>query len=292
MKKTILTFVAILGVVTILNAQELNSKKGFVILPEAGDWSLTMDATPLFDFALNAVNIMNNTGQTAQHPGYVSGFNTNIVGKYFVEDDMAYRVKIGINTTSTKNTFFFDDQQDLFDGVADPGEISDVSKTSSMDIFLAGGLEFRRGHNRLQGYYGGEAGIAFMSGKTVNTWAVEQTNDADIRGYVNHDGTLVSAPRILTSKVSPSFGFGVRGFIGAEYFFAPKMSVGAEFGWGLGIMTSGRSYTEVESWNSTDLVSEVTEAEGDKSSSFGFAVDNGMTNMFGASAALTLNLHF
>ncbi len=292
MKKTILTFVAIIGVVTILNAQELNSKKGFVILPEAGDWSLTMDATPLFDFALNAVNIMNNTGQTAQHPGYVSGFNTNIVGKYFVEDDMAYRVKIGINTTSTKNTFFFDNQEDVFNGVADPGEIFDVSKTSSMDIFLAGGLEYRRGHNRLQGYYGGEAGIAFMSGKTVNTWAVTQDNNAATNGYQNNDGSLVAAPRILTSKVSPSFGFGVRGFIGAEYFFAPKMSVGAEFGWGLGIMTSGRSYTEVESWNFVDSVSEVTEAEGDKSSSFGFAVDNGMTNMFGASAALTLNLHF
>jgi hypothetical protein len=292
MKKTILTFVAIIGVVTILNAQELNSKKGFVILPEAGDWSLTMDATPLFDFALNAVNIMNNTGQTAQHPGYVSGFNTNIVGKYFVEDDMAYRVKIGINTTSTKNTFFFDDPADVF---ANPtatswDEVSDVSKTSSMDIFLAGGLEYRRGHNRLQGYYGGEAGIAFMSGKTVNTWAVEQNADAATNGYTNNDGSLVSAPRILTSKVSPSFGFGVRGFIGAEYFFAPKMSVGAEFGWGLGIMTSGRSYTEVEYWDGTESINET--AEGDKSSSFGFAVDNGMTNMFGASAALTLNLHF
>jgi hypothetical protein len=239
-----------------------------------------MDATPLFDFALNAVNIMNNTGQTAQHPGYVSGFNTNIVGKYFVEDDMAYRVKIGINTTSTKNTFFFDNQEDVFNGVAEPGEISDVSKTSSMDIFLAGGLEYRRGHNRLQGYYGGEAGIAFMSGKTVNTWAVAQDNNAATNGYQNNDGSLVSAPRPLTSKVSPSFGFGVRGFIGAE------------FGWGLGIMTSGRSYAEVESWNFADSVSEVTEAEGNKSSTFGFAVDNGMTNLFGASAALTLNLHF
>jgi hypothetical protein len=46
MKKVILTFVAIFGVVVLLNAQELTSKKGFTILPEAGDWSISMDATP------------------------------------------------------------------------------------------------------------------------------------------------------------------------------------------------------------------------------------------------------
>lgn len=292
MKKVILTFVAVLGIVAFLNAQELTSKKGFTILPEAGDWCLSMDATPFFDFALNTVNIMNNTGQTSQHPGYVSGFNTNIVGKYFVESDMAYRVKFGINTANTKNTMYFDNPADVFNGVADPGEISDVTKTSAMNILLGGGIEYRRGHNRLQGYYGGDVMISIQTNKTTNTWAVEQNNEAVTNGYTNNDGSLVSADRILTNKTGTGIGFGVRGFIGAEYFFAPKISVGAEFGWGLGIQSAGRSNIETEHWNVANTQSETVVTQGDNGSASGFVVDNGMGNLFGASAALLLNLHF
>jgi len=292
MKKVILTFVAVLGIVAFLNAQELTSKKGFTILPEAGDWCLSMDATPFLDFALNTVNIMNNTGQTSQHPGYVGGFNANVVGKYFVESDMAYRVKFGINTANTKNTMYFDDPADVFNGVADPSEVSDVAKTSAMNILLGGGLEYRRGHNRLQGYYGGDVLIAIQTNKVSNTWAVEQNNEAVTNGYTNNDGSLVAADRILTNKTGTGIGFGVRGFIGAEYFFAPKISVGAEFGWGLGIQSAGRSNIETEHWDAVNTQSETVVTQGNKGGGFGFAVDNGMGNLFGASAALMLNLHF
>jgi hypothetical protein len=294
MKKVILTFVAVLGIVAFLNAQELTSKKGFTILPEAGDWSISMDATPFLDFALNTVNIMNNTGQTSAHPGYVGGFNANVVGKYFVESDMAYRVKFGINTASTKNTMFFDDPADVFANPTETtwAEVSDVAKTSTMNILIGGGLEFRRGHNRLQGYYGGDVMIGIQTNKATNEWAVEQNQAAFDNGYTNNDGSAVPAARVLTNKTGTGIGFGVRGFIGAEYFFAPKMSIGAEFGWGLGIQSAGRSEIVSQAWDNVDAVSVETTTQGDKNSTFGFGVDNGMGNLFGASAALMLNLHF
>ena len=102
---------------------------------------------------------MNNTGQTGQHLGYVNGFNQVLVGKYFLESDLAIRGKLGINTNTVINKTFFDNPHDVFTNPGDPSkweEISDVNKTSNKDIIIGGGLEFRRGHNRLQGFYGGE----------------------------------------------------------------------------------------------------------------------------------------
>jgi hypothetical protein len=48
------------------------------------------------------------------------------------------------------------------------------------------------------------------------------------------------------SNTASGYGFGLRGFIGAEYFFMPKMSIGGEFGWGLAYVKNGATTTEYE----------------------------------------------
>ena len=114
-----LAFVAVI-IMNSVNAQDLVSKKGFKILPEAGDYSLGFNAVPLVDLALNFSKIMANTGQTAQHLGYVNGFNQVIVGKYFMTDKMAIRGKVGINTSRLSNSLYFDDPKDVFANPTDP----------------------------------------------------------------------------------------------------------------------------------------------------------------------------
>ena len=107
MKKVIAIATALfLGISSTLFAQELTSKKGFTILPEAGDYVLGFNAVPVLNFALNTVNIMNNTGQTAAHPGFVTGMNNVIVGKYYMSEDMAARVRVGITTTKNSTKTF------------------------------------------------------------------------------------------------------------------------------------------------------------------------------------------
>ena len=51
----------------------------------------------------------------------------------------------------------------------------------------------------------------------------------------------------MESKSGRSFGVGLRAFVGCEFFIAPKISLGAEFGWGLGFQTMGASVTTTES---------------------------------------------
>lgn len=295
MRKVTFLFLSLALTAVIVNAQDLTNKKGFTILPEAGDFALGFDAVPFFDFMLNAADIMTNAGQTAQHPGYVSGFSSVIVGKYFLEDDLAIRAKIGINSVSTKDVLYFKNPVDMFTNPTDPdswGEVSDVTKGHDTWVLLSGGLEFRRGHNRLQGFYGGEVLLGFASERSTYEYAVAIDADAIANGYTNGDGTPLS-PRFLSDKQSTEIGFGIRGFVGVEYFFAPKISVGAEFGWGFGVIAEGRSKVEVESWNAVDSVVETDIVDGTgKGVIFGFGVDDGIGRALAPSAALNLMFHF
>lgn len=292
MKKLILSIVMAAGVFVMANAQELQNKKGFTILPEAGDFVIGFDAIPVIDFFLNTTNIMVNTGQTSQHPGYVSGFGQVIVGKYYLEADQAIRGKFAINTGSNKVSTFYDDPEDVFNGVADPGEIEDVAVNGTMNIVLGGGMEFRRGHNRLQGFYGGEALVGFSSSSLSNTWAVEMNSTSMTNGYTNGDGSALDG-RILESSSGMTITFGLRGFGGVEYFFAPKISVAAEFGWGFGISTNPRGSVTTEDWDVANTAAEENTSEGaNGGSGMGFAIDDGVGQVLLPSAALTMYFHF
>ncbi len=296
MRKVTIVFLSVAFMAMIAQGQELISKKGFTILPEAGDVVLGFDAVPFFDYALNVVNIMNNTGQTSQHPGYVSGFSSMIVGKYFLEDDMAARVKFGINSYKMTESNFFDTPADVILNPADPdlwGESVDIFKSSWSEIIIGGGVELRRGHNRVQGFYGGELLLGFESSSSTADWGVEMNEIAILDGYWNYDGSPVSDPRILNYKSGTDLTIGLRGFVGVEYFFAPKISVAGEFGWGFGYTSSARGEVEIESWDAVDNVRETTVTEGPlKESSWGFGVDDGSSRTLAPSAALTLLFHF
>lgn len=82
---------------------------------------------------------------------------------------------------------------------------------SSFDLNVQIGREFRRGSSRLQGFYGYGAMLGMSSASAEN------------------DGE--------TEFEDSSFSFGAMGFIGVEYFFKPKMSLGAEYHHGISYET-------------------------------------------------------
>ncbi len=301
MKRKTLLFAAFLGLGSIANAQTttMESKNGHEILPQAGDIAIGMDAVPILDFGLNAINIMNNTGQTAQHPGFVSGFNQVLSGKYFLSETRAVRARVGINTENISTKDFGDNPltPSLPTGVAENVLIS-TSNTADRNVFLGGGMEFRRGHNRLQGYYGGEVFLGFASTSTKNSYEIEFNQTAVDSGYVGSLGNT----RVLSSKTGTAITFGLRGFAGVEYFFAPKISIGAEFGWGFGLTTSPRGSNEEENWGiapgsaagATDAAYIMETPDNNQGRSMGFGVDSGIGQgvLDGASAALMIHFHF
>lgn len=285
MKKSTLFVAALALGMTTAFAQDLTSKKGEPILPEAGDYAIGVDAFPFLNYFGNMLN--GNTNNSPFGWNYTNS-NMMITGKMFTSETMAYRaaLRIGFGSTTMTNP--------VVDDVSTSTPVAmteDEMKASYNFIGLGGGLEWRRGKGRLQGYYGGMLMFGFGGGKTTYSYgnAFSATNTAPTTTTDFMLGT--SAPmssRVTESKNGSEIMFGLRGFVGAEFFVLPKISIGGEFGWGVGFNSVGAGSTTTESWNGTGTTS--TTSDTGKSSTFAIDVDN---NAFGmAPAAILVHFHF
>jgi hypothetical protein len=296
MKRKVL-FVASLFLATATFAQDgLTSKKGEAYLPEAGDWALGFDAAPFIgyfgDFA-------NGTSNNSMNAAWQDGARWSIVGKYFKDETTAYRGRVRIGFGSTSNDFI-----GFYDADADPNtnavEYTNTAKTSNFNIVLGGGLEKRRGNTRIQGYYGGELLISFGSSSESWDYGRAYTADWSADEELPTFGSILGSgdQRVTERKAGSTFAFGLRGFVGVEWFIAPKVSLGAEYGWGLGFSSTGEGEETVEYWgfseNSTatepSLQSETIKTGG--GSAFQLDTDNNGNSIFGGSGQINLIFHF
>ena len=300
--KKLSILVGALTLTSSLFAQDLTSKKGENYLPEKGDWALGIDAVPFLNYFGNFIG--GNGVNVAPNWNYATNNNT-IVGKYFVEEKMAYRGALRIGFGSNSNTVLVADRAVDNAGLVYPGQVAmkeNKMSTSYNAIGLAGGLEWRKGTTRLQGFYGGELGFMMAGGSEKYSYgnALDantteplhvDVDPADDFGTNMTTDSYGNAARVTSTKNS-SFGIGLRGFIGVEYFIVPKLSVGGEFGWGLGFMTMKNS-NEIESIgdvNGTDVVGKQSN-EGAKNSMFGIDTDINNT-VFGNAGQLKITFHF
>lgn len=261
-------------------AEVLKSKKGETILPEEGDLSIGVDASPFLRFAGNMLNSTVSQGAPTWNAYNAQPFS--IIVKKFKDPNTAYRALVAIHKAN------LNDSREVNQAVALPNDlyfgdkiakVTDTRATGFNALIVGGGLEKRRGYGRLQGFYGGEALISVQGSQksrytygnalTQNTAADQvnvNPNDANYTtnfganignagNFQQHAG--VTSARMLSQKTNTSFGFGLRGFIGAEYFFMPKMSIGGEFGWGLAFVRTGATTTE---WEAEGLTSNGEEA--------------------------------
>lgn len=259
--------------------------------PVAGDWAIGIDATPFLNYFGNLIGggQGNNTAPTWNF----LTTNQTITGKYFAADDMAYRGSLRIGFGSGKGSSLIGQ-----DGAAAPTypalgtTVEDTYKNGGMNIGLSGGLEWRKGAGRLVGYYGGELGFSFASNSSTYTYGNAMTNTGasttDFGGNITTD-TYGNPARITSEKSGMTTTFGLRGFIGAEYFILPKMSIGGEFGWGLGFMSFGAGSMDIESTDGATVGTQTL--EGTKTSGFGIDTDSNNT-LFGPAGSLRLTLHF
>ncbi len=312
MKKSILGVVLAFGVSGAF-AQDLTSKKGEPILPEAGDWAISMSADPIFTFLGNAFN------GTQDHAGPNTSFlgQQTIIGKKFIDEKNAYRVIVRLGFTSVNNKNLVIDDAQTGSTINFPDQqarVEDKRSQKNTHVALGLGKEMRRGKTRLQGYYGADAliwvsaastkykyGNVMSDANVASTTGSTQTTTPTSTNWtvINPDGsfgTTAAASRPIKQKDGLVFGIGVRAFIGAEYFLLPKISVGAEYGWGIGyqLKTKGKVTTE-EGGGTPNSVAEI-EREVAGASTFGFDTDINQGNIFGfgngASGTATLKVTF
>lgn len=259
MKKKVILLAAMFAGATTF-AQDLTSKKGEAILPEAGDWAIQLDASPFLNFAGNLFN----SGATAPGASWLNTSVNYIAGKYFVDASTAYRARFGVAFKSSSVTT---PVTDVSPGAAAGATVDNKTTVSGTPIVLGGGIEMRKGSTRLQGYYGGELMLWLAGpGKTKNEYGNSMENDFNANG---------TAARVTEVKGGSTFGLGIVGILGVEYFLAPKISIGAEYSWGINFRSTGAVTTTTETWDAVNNTAKSTEVTGGKNSAFGIGAGLG-----------------
>jgi outer membrane protein W len=142
--------------------------------------------------------------------------------RYFVADNIAARLTLGIANTS--ETFNYYETENTNGG----GSGTEVNKTGMFNVAIGGEYHFA-GTDRLSPYAGLD--ILIGSGSSTNDWS-------------NYDGTGYTADytRAIENKTSM---FGVNLVAGADYYFAENFYLGMELGLGFGA-TTVKEGTDVE----------------------------------------------
>lgn len=296
-------FYACISVFTFGNmlSQPITTKDGLPVLPQRGDWSIGIDATRLLK--LDGFN-------------FVSGSNA-IMGRYMRDSLNAYRFGVRLGFHNNVSKAFVEDRlaasnpTQTFPAAVPRRE--NVWRRTSTLIGLSYGIEKRRGLTRLQGIYGIEGSVFLSASRDKFTYAnklntspttpvsVDARNDAMFSPQLGSANNVDTVPqiqavkgyaRVVDRRNGLALSIGARAFIGAEYFFLPKMSVGGEFGWGIAYTTTGRSVTiyESEGDQSSQGIRNTTIDGGVNNS---FSIDNDNNNYIGGlSASLRLSLYF
>ncbi len=228
----------------------LVNKRGIPLLPNAGDFAIGVDATPFLKYLGNFFN------KDANDAPLFNGVDNTIYGKYFIENNRAIRAKLLLNFgNDTYKGVVANDEARANNPLNADATVVDVMKQNTSNIELRVGYEFRRGRGRVQGFYGGEVGFGYGSGKQKYEYAnpmtaVNQTPSTWDFAPVN-PGQYSASVRPTELKMGHTIAATVAGFVGVEYFFAPQISIGGEFN--LGFTYASRSQDEwtTESWNAS-----------------------------------------
>lgn len=276
-----LLILASLSMGLVANAQDrITNDDGVEILPESGQFAIGFNAVPL-------LNIIGNA--TAGGNKFINNmFSQNsIYGKYMLDESTAIRANLNIGFSNFNNRNFV-----FNDAVSSPDSlVTDRITVNSQTFMLGGGYEFRKGEGRVQAIFGGDLGFMFQRSTrsysygndfgTLNQTATSTNWSND--GQVN--GVSSQGQRLVENIAGNSFGVGLRPFVGIEYFFAPKISIGAEFGWNIMYMNTsdGESVTEYYSPSLETVIEERAPSAG--SNGFNGAIDN-------LNGAVTLMFYF
>lgn len=219
--------------------QVLKNRKGYDILPKAGDIGLGFNTIPILDLLLGAINPATPFAGSGNVVNYTSNSNNQIVGKYYLDNKTTIRVRFGVNTLGGSITNQVQDAEAMYK--ASLGTQDDINAASLIkvddkltfvknNVMLSLGFEKRRGYRRLQGFYGAEIGFGKQgSSEKVSygnnfsdVYPVEFTDNFNSFSTSTQNPLNTRIERTTKTKNTGGFRVGLRGFIGIEYFIFSK----------------------------------------------------------------------
>lgn len=239
MRKLIIVCVSFLITAPTLFGQD-EKKDHSELFPKAGNFSLGIDMANIIKFIGNSFS----AAGTNNFPNYdmIGPSNTGlelrptIYGRYFLSDNMATRVRLGIQIdNNTSRAFVYDDVKNignpLNDDILTYDKTVDEYKTRRSQWELGIGLEWRKNLWRMQGYGGVEVFGAYRHNNSRNTYgnAISATNQTPTTYDFDSQSPQNPTHRALETKGGNTFLFGAGLYAGADFFITPNISIGAEF---------------------------------------------------------------
>lgn len=255
-----------------LFAQQDKPEKNY--LPEEGDVTIGINAIPFLKYLGNCFSDAGDNTINAKKIGGVPsvGFpvapglqnpTISIFGKYFLTDQTALRLNVGIGIGSKTQRKYVQDDAALAADPLSAAQVEDSYKYRSTGFSLAAGYEWRRGGKRLQGFWGGQAVVAYSNSKHFFNYgnAITEINQTPSQTSTVWDNpvsgqtvptlnpNIGNNSRLLQQNDGRSWTYGVGGFVGVEYYIAPKIAIGCEMSLNLLWTTEGKSLQKSERFN-------------------------------------------
>lgn len=209
MKHTVLIFALVIGLFR--NSYSQND----TLKAQKGDWGLSINISGLIN------NIM------IQNPKDGNG-NYTLFGRKYLKDDVA--VRFGFNINVDNQSWKMEDSITISSGNTALRTID--SSMSRFDFSVIAGYEKHFGKTkRLDPYFAGDIAIGRIGNTKIQA-------DTDIEDVTGKDKTQ----HIIQYDGGMFFSMGV--FAGFNYFIAPKLSLGAEFGYSYQFTNVGGDFNE------------------------------------------------
>ena len=239
--------------------------------PKTGDYAISISAVPMTQYIGQMFNgaLANNYAEFGGQ-AYIGGdVNTvpfqkimplmSVSGKYFLDKETAVRVNLGLIYQRTFTKSYTDDDADHAINPFSQKKVIDTYLSKNTGLSLMAGLEKRAGKERLQGIYG--AGILFAATNNIDKYtygnAITDINQAPSE---TNGGTVAPAlngfvyNRLLKDyNLGATLHAGIVTFVGVEYFFKPKMSIGGEVNFTALASFDRAQYQELEGFSTVDL---------------------------------------
>lgn len=262
MKKTIISIIsaAIVSAGVCAGAQETcsanaaaNASCAKKYLPAQGDFAVSVDLVPL-------VRTIGGAFKDSETPiggkpfEYEDMFSirpdVSIAGKYMLTDEWGLKVNLGVRVRqNTERAYVQDDLGIYLDPLSEATVIDARKRTQSGGSLMVGG-EYRLGKRRVQGVFGFGALFGFSTSRYNYSYGNELT-EFNQQPTNSFGGEVVARDgyRVTSIYSGPNFAAGVYGSVGAEWFVAPRVSLGAEVNLSLYGVFGSKGVTKSEGYN-------------------------------------------
>ena len=268
-------------------------------LPSAGEFSIGFGLDPLSTWVGQLFNgtAGNTLGKLHGDP-MTSTPNIGIMGSYQLSSQLGIKANIGFNNANKSAIEYVLDDAALFANPLSEAKVADhgVRKTKMMSFalgadyriggkhavqaVLGAGLIYTRNSTFYKFAYGNAITEANQAPTSYNFGATSAPFDGEVDNTKTPHGFMPAAR--MTEKASATNTFGVYGSVGVEWFFVPKVCLGANVNIQLTQERSARGYETWEGWNtSTQQLDEAhTDLGTAKSSTTTFATSHLGSNLY------------